>query len=65
MRFTGKVVLVCWHHGKIAKLAKALGVRAAQRWPDMQFDHVWVIDFKKSGKARMEDVHEQLLPGDR
>ena len=64
-RYDGRVILVCWHHGKIDNLAKALGVKSPGRWPDTQFDHVWVIDFKKSGKARMDDVHEQLLPGDR
>ncbi len=64
-RFAGKVVLVAWHHGSLDNLARALGVKGAPRWPDRQFDHVWVIDYKKSGKARFEDVHQQLLPGDR
>jgi phosphohistidine phosphatase SixA len=64
-RYAGKVVLVCWHHGKIDNLARALGAKNAGRWPDAQFDHVWVIDYGKGGKPRMDDVHEQLLPGDR
>ena len=64
-RYDGKTVLVCWHHGKIDNLAKALGVKHAPHWPDAQFDHVWMIDFKKSGKASFEDVHQQLLPGDK
>jgi phosphohistidine phosphatase SixA len=63
-RFAGKVVLVCWHHGKMAKLAKALGVKGAPRWPDAQFDHVWVIEYGKKGGAHMEDVRQQLLEGD-
>jgi len=64
-RYEGKTVLVCWHHGKMDNLVKALGIKGAPRWPDMQFDHVWVIDFKKNGKPRLEDVHQQLLPGDK
>ena len=63
-RYAGKVVLVCWHHGKMDNLARALGVKHMARWPDTQFDHVWVIEFK-NGKARIDDVHQQLLPGDR
>ncbi len=65
-RYDGKIVLVCWHHGKLPKLARELGVKdAPAKWPDRQFDHVWVIDYKKSGRARMDDVHQQLLDGDR
>ena len=63
-RYDGKVVLVCWHHGKIPKLAKALGVKDPPPWPDAQFDHVWVIEPKKRS-ARFEDVHQTLLDGDR
>ncbi len=64
-RYAGRVVLVCWHHAKMDNLARALGVKNAPKWPDGQFDHVWVIDFKKNGRARMDDVHQQLLQGDR
>lgn len=63
-RYAGKVVLVCWHHGSIPKLARALGVPNPPKWPDDQFDHVWVIEPKKRS-ARFEDVHQKLLDGDR
>lgn len=63
-RFSGKVVLVCWHHGKLPKLAKALGAKDATKWPDNVFDRVWVIDYKKSGHARLEDIGQKLLDGD-
>jgi phosphohistidine phosphatase SixA len=63
-RYAGKVVLVCWHHGKIPKLAKALGVKDPPYWPDGQFDHVWVIEPEKDS-ARFEDVSQKLLDGDR
>jgi phosphohistidine phosphatase SixA len=64
-RYAGKVILVCWHHGKIDNLAKALGVKNAPRWPDAQFDRIWMFDFKMHGRPRFEEVHQQLLPGDR
>jgi phosphohistidine phosphatase SixA len=63
-RYAGKVVLVCWHHGKIPTLAKALGVKSVPLWPDEQFDHVWVIE-PTGDRARFEDVHQKLLDGDR
>jgi len=63
-RYAGKVVLVCWHHGKIPKLAKALGVKDPPYWPDNQFDHVWVIEPEKES-ARFEDISQKLLDGDR
>jgi len=59
-RYTGKVVLVCWHHGKMDNLAKALGVSHAPKWPDRQFDHVWIISYGKKGGAHMDDVPQQL-----
>ncbi len=62
-RYDGKVVLVCWHHGKMRKLAEALGVDDPPVWPEDQFDHVWVI--RHPGRsAHFEDVHQKLLDGD-
>ena len=37
----------------------------APKWPNSQFDHVWVIDYSKKGRARMDDLPQRLLPGDR
>lgn len=64
-RYAGKVVLVCWHHRKLPKLARALGATNVPPWPDSQFDHVWVIEYTRKGNARFDDVHQQLLDGDR
>ncbi len=64
-RYTGKVVLVCWHHGKLAKLARLLGAKEVGKWPDTQFDRVWVLDYKASPKhPKFDEVHERLLDGD-
>jgi hypothetical protein len=61
--YNGKVVLVCWHHTKIPKLARALGVTRPPLWPDDQFDHVWVIE-RTDRRSRLKDVHQKLLDGD-
>jgi broad specificity phosphatase PhoE len=63
-RYAGKVVLVCWHHGKLPRLAKALGVKNVPLWPEDQFDRVWVIE-PNGGSVRFDDVHQKLLDGDR
>jgi hypothetical protein len=38
--FEGEVVLICWHHGKIPAIAKALGVRKPPKWDGKIFDRV-------------------------
>lgn len=61
--FVGKVVLVCWHHGKIPALAKALGIARPPKWDATIFDRVWQITFPK-GKATLSDLPQMLLYGD-
>jgi hypothetical protein len=61
--FAGKVVLICWHHGKIPDIAKALGVSRPPKWDGKVFDRVWQITFPK-GKANLEDLPQRLLFGD-
>ncbi|PYS78150.1 MAG: hypothetical protein DMF70_15360, partial [Acidobacteria bacterium] len=60
--FAGKIVLICWHHGKIPAVAKALGVSKAPKWDGKVFDRVWQITFPK-GKATLEDLPQMLLYG--
>jgi phosphohistidine phosphatase SixA len=60
----GKTVLICWHHGNIPALARALGIKDAPTpWPEMQFDRVWRITFA-DGVAALTDLPQRLLPGD-
>ena len=61
--FAGKVVLICWHHGKIPDIAKALGVSRPPKWDGKVFDRVWQITFPK-GKAKLDDLPQMLLYGD-
>jgi hypothetical protein len=61
--FAGKIVLICWHHGKIPDVAKALGVAKPPKWDGKVFDRVWQITFPK-GKTALVDLPQMLLYGD-
>jgi hypothetical protein len=61
--YPGKIILICWHHGKIPDLAKALGIGKPPKWDGKVFDRVWQITFPK-GKASLEDSPQMLLYGD-
>ena len=53
--FSGKLVIVCWHHGNIPDLALALRAPLAQlmatpemsagRWDPTVFDRFWILDY--------------------
>jgi len=63
-KYTGKVVLVVWHRGKIPQLAAALGATPPYSpWPDQQFDRIWRIDYV-NGKAVLRDLPYAIMPGD-
>jgi hypothetical protein len=63
LAFAGKIVLICWHHGKIPEIAKALGISKPPKWDGKVFDRVWQIKFSK-GKAALQDLPQMLLFGD-
>jgi hypothetical protein len=62
-RFGDKVVLICWHHEKLPKLAAALGAKAVPEWPDSVFDRVWHLDYS-STPVRFSNLPQRLLFGD-
>ena len=62
--YAGKVVLICWHHGEIPAVAKALGVAKPPSWEGMVFDRVWKITFSTKGKIKFSDHPQRLLYGD-
>ena len=63
-KYSGKVVLVVWHHGRIPQLASALGATPPYTpWPDNQFDRIWRIDYA-NGKATLQDLPYAIMPGD-
>jgi hypothetical protein len=69
-------VLICWHHGEILELTKALGVRGSdlpesshwpKRWPDGVYGWVLKVYFKADGtldRNHTEAVNEALMPDD-
>ena len=61
--FTGKIVLICWHHGNIPDVAKRLGIAKPPKWDGKVFDRVWQITFPK-GKATLTNLPQMLLYGD-
>jgi hypothetical protein len=62
-KYTGRVVLVSWHHGNIPNLATALGVTNPPPRPGSVFDRVWVISYS-DGTASLTNGAQMLLYGD-
>jgi len=63
LAFAGKIVLICWHHGRIPAIARALGIAKPPKWDGKVFDRVWQITYPK-GKASLQDLPQMLLYGD-
>jgi hypothetical protein len=63
LKYAGKIVLVCWHHGKVPEFAQALGVSNPPDWPDNVFDRVWQITYS-SGTVTLQNLPQMLLYGD-
>ncbi len=63
-KYVGKLLIVCWHHGNIPALAKALGiVDPPETWPDSVFDRIWRIRYGNSGTT-LDNFPQRLLFGD-
>jgi phosphohistidine phosphatase SixA len=67
-KYAGKLVLICWHHGKIPKLTAALGGSAPfDPWPGDVFDRVWSLDLPVPAAADgipVQNTPQMLLFGD-
>ena len=65
--YADKVILICWHHGKLPKLVEKLGVDASQlpwsKWPSDVFDLIFCITWQ-DGQANLVVGHQILLHGD-
>jgi broad specificity phosphatase PhoE len=67
-----KVILICWHHGQIPALLRALGAAPETllpdgKWPRDLYDWVIVVSFDENGRVIPEStkrITEHLLPGD-
>jgi hypothetical protein len=67
-KYAGKLVLICWHHGKIPDLTSALGgVPPTTHWKGHVFDRVWAIDYPVGGATTglpVTDIPQMLMYGD-
>ena len=68
----GKRILICWRHGDIPGLLRALGVEPKTvlphgKWPDPVFDWVILLRFDQNGAlipGSATRIEERLMPGD-
>jgi broad specificity phosphatase PhoE len=70
--YQGKVVLICWHHGQIPAVLRALGADPTTllpggKWPRDVYDSVIVVSFDENGRVipgGTKRITEHLLQGD-
>jgi hypothetical protein len=70
--FGGKTILICWHHGKMPKLARAIAGKTKNgdslQIPDSidenVFDRIWSITITPQGQAAFVNGAQRLLYGD-
>ena len=70
--YQGKVILICWHHGQIPAVLRALGANPETllpggKWPRDVFDWVIMVSFDKNGHVipgSTKRINEHLLKGD-
>jgi hypothetical protein len=70
--YQGKVILVCWHHGQVPALLRALGAAPETllpggKWPKDVYDWVIMAGFDEDGRLIPEStkrISEHLLQGD-
>ena len=54
-------VLLVWEHKHIDNILKALGVTNPEKWPDEDFDSIWIVSFQ-NGKAELTKDREGIHP---
>jgi hypothetical protein len=70
--YQDKVILICWHHGQIPAVLRALGADPEAllpdgKWPKDVYDLVIMVSFDENGRAIPEGtkrITEHLLQGD-
>lgn len=69
-RSHGRNILICWHHGEIPNLVRALGAEPEKLFPHSVWpEHVfcWVIELRYDEKGRLAEarrINEDLMPDD-
>ena len=70
--YQGKIILICWHHGQIPALLRALGAAPETllpngKWPKNVYDWCIMIGFDENGRVipgGTRRISEHLLQGD-
>jgi hypothetical protein len=63
--YEGKMVLICWSHGELPKIAELFGTKKApNKWDREVFDRFWILTFQENGPVTFEDRPQKLLYGD-
>lgn len=63
--YDGKMIIICWEHKVLLKIAEKLDVTQTLDWPSEQFDRIWVLNYSKKGKLKeFQDLPERLLESD-
>jgi broad specificity phosphatase PhoE len=70
--YQGKVILICWHHGQIPDVLRALGAAPETllpngKWPRDVYDWVIMVSFDENGHVIPEStkrISEHLLQGE-
>jgi broad specificity phosphatase PhoE len=68
----GKRILIAWHHGEIANLARALGAEPDNLLPDGKWPNdvfCWLLELRYDHNGRLipgatKRINERLMPGD-
>lgn len=68
----GKVILICWRHGNIPALLRALGAKPKDflpngKWPKSVYNWVILLSFDQDGRlipSSSRKINERLMPDD-
>jgi hypothetical protein len=68
----GKVILICWRHGNIPALLRALGAKPKDllpggKWPGSVYDWIILLSYDQEGRlipGSAIRINEHLMPGD-
>lgn len=64
-KYDQATILLCWTHGKIARLVKAFGGPDPGKWQKDTFDQVYILNFKENATPSFHKELQQLMYGDR
>lgn len=62
--YNQKVIVICWQHKLLSKIAKNLGYEIPYDYPSGRFDRLWIILSEEKSKVKFLDLPQRLLPGD-